>query len=49
MKPCCSIRLWKRVLLSGLVLLVAGSALCTVAASATAQAHGPLSAPTAAP
>jgi hypothetical protein len=49
MKQRCSIRLWKRVVLSGLVLLVAGSAMCTVAASATAQEPGSLSATTAAP
>jgi hypothetical protein len=40
MKPCRSSRLWNRCLLVALVLLVVGSALCTVAGSAAAQERG---------
>jgi hypothetical protein len=49
MKQRRSIRLWNQILLSALVLLATGSALCTVAASAAAQAPGSISTPTAAP
>ena len=49
MKPCCSNRLWNHLLLSALVLLVMGSAMCTVAASAAAQERGSQSPITAAP
>jgi hypothetical protein len=49
MKQRRSIQLWNQLLLSALVLLVMGSAMCTVAASAAAQAPNTISTTTAAP
>lgn len=49
MKQCCPIHFWNHLVLGALVLFVAGSAMCTVAASAAAQARGASAAMMAAP